>query len=147
MLWTGRKRDVVHHWPCAGSRIGVERRAFLMPNNRRLATQQTPTLHLIIIDILHVTKYCTYQASDKYLPIDGKKSSGVGPYAPGQGCARVRPERHPFSATPSPLHTSRRSTSPSDFVSIYPSWHRDHIFFNNCLQQLPVSSLKTIVSP
>lgn len=100
VFWTGRKQDVVDHWPCAGSSVGVELRAFLMPNDGRLATQQTPTLHLIITDILHVTKFLTYSPIDKYLPIDGEKSSPVGPHAPGQGCARVRPVRYP-----SLLHT------------------------------------------
>jgi len=60
VFWTGRKQDVIDHWPCAGSSVGVELRAFLlMPNDGRLATQQTHTLHLIITDILHVTKFLT----------------------------------------------------------------------------------------
>ena len=53
-----------------------------MPNDGTLATQQTPTLHLIIITgILHVTEFLAYLPSDKYLPIYGEKSSRVGPHA------------------------------------------------------------------
>lgn len=90
VFWTGRKQDVLDHWPCAGSSVGVELRAFLlMSNDGRLATQQTPTLHLIVTDIRHVTKLLAYEPIDKHLPIDGEKSSPVGPHAPGQGCARV----------------------------------------------------------
>jgi hypothetical protein len=53
----------------------------------RLATRQTPTctLRLIITDMIHVIEFLIREPSDKYLPIDGEKSSRFGPHAPRPG--------------------------------------------------------------
>jgi hypothetical protein len=76
-----------------------------MPNSSRLATRQTPALHLIITDILIVTILPTSLPSDEYPAIDGKKSSRFGPHAP-RGQARPGTTKEAcFSVTPSLLST------------------------------------------
>ena len=71
-----------------------------MPNDGRLATQQTTTLHLIIIaGILHVTEVLAYLPTDKYLPIYGEKSSRVGPHALRPGLRPGTTKEAYFSVT------------------------------------------------
>jgi hypothetical protein len=71
VFWTGRRRSVFHHWSCAGSRVGVELRAFL-PHVRpkQVGSTAYAQLHLTITVTLHVMKSLTNFASDNYVRID-----------------------------------------------------------------------------
>lgn len=119
VFWTGCKRlssfTIGHALRCRASRLP---RAQL--NDGRLATQQTPTLHLIIIiiaGILHVTNILAYSPCDKYLPIYGEKSSRVGAHALRPGLRPGTTREACFSVTlkcllyPHPGNQRARATS------------------------------------
>ena len=85
---TGRKRDAVCHWPCAGPRWRrLELCAFLMLNSGRLATRQTPTLHLIITSNILVTRFRTRLPSEKYRWRKVQSTRTAYTEARGQDCA------------------------------------------------------------
>jgi hypothetical protein len=136
VLWTGRKRDVVHHWPCAGSRLPhAQQQQAGNTTDARTATHYHRHPPCDSISYL--------PPIDKYPAIDGKKVQPIW-----TACTEARAARVPLRMHASLLHhlsslhiltidEPERLRSTLSAMTPWPS----------LFQQLPVSSWKTIVSP
>jgi len=140
VFWTCCKQEEVHHWSCAGSQIGFELRAFFMPNVQRVG---------------NTAGAYTAPHHHWHLPCDREFTHSIRRYLPNRGptfqsnrdvwCTGARAAlRSPgttreacFFVTPSCLHASWTSTTPSELIATCPrrrSW------------ATAVSSPRTIVS-